>query len=161
MTTDKPISRNKIKTKVFHWCFVRVIKQLDLSLWNFGELNKIYDEISKIAHLNWWRKVKKKFWLEHLPHTIFLIRIAPRTIISNSWTCENKIVLNQFKHCRPAIKVSLASSTLTVPILIPKWGQKMTKERQGLLIRKYAHFYHSFLALFLHFFGISRCKWIF
>ena len=53
-----------------------------------------------------------------------------------------------FKHCTPPIMVSLASSTPIVPILIPKWGQKTTKERQDLHIPKYHHFYPSFLALF-------------
>ena len=39
----------------------------------------VYEEISKISHLNWRQKVKKFFWRAHLTdHTIFPIRIDPQ-----------------------------------------------------------------------------------
>ena len=38
----------------------------------------VYEEISKISHLNWRQKVQKFFWRAHLPHTIFSIRIDPQ-----------------------------------------------------------------------------------
>ena len=66
-----------------------------------------------------------------------------------------------FKQCTPPTMVSLASSIPIVPILIPKWGQKTSKKIQELHIPKYYHFHPSFLALFWHFFSISRCKCIF
>ena len=111
----------------------------------------------------------------------------PRTMFK-LWTCKNKKIflakcnfsffalflpfLNstqsefgrykiEFKHCTPPIMVSLASSTLTVPILIPEWDQNTPKERQDLHIHKYPPFHPLFLALFLHFFSITCCKWIF
>ena len=85
------------------------------------------------------------------------------TRFSNSTQSEFGRYKNEFEHCTPLIMVSLAlaSSTLTVPILIPKWGQNTSKERQDLHIPKYLHFHPSFLALFLHFFRIWCCKWIF
>ena len=71
------------------------------------------------------------------------------------WALQKNIA-----HVSP-IMVSLASSTLTVPILIPKWGQNTTKYSQELHISQYSHIYNSFLALFLHFSSIVCFKWIF
>ena len=65
-----------------------------------------------------------------------------------------------FKHCTPPRMVLLASSTAPGYILIPIWRQKTTTWVQELHIPKYHHCHPSFLALFLHFFRISRCKCI-
>ena len=51
----------------------------------------IDNEISKIAHLNWFPKFKIFFWRAHLPHTVFRFILTPRTM-SNSWTRKNKKV---------------------------------------------------------------------
>ena len=146
----------------------------------------VYDEISKIAHFG--SQNSKHFFGEHtFPTRFFRSVLTPRTI-SNLWTRNNKNVFsqnpifyilffllpflnstqfefgrlqNEFKCCTPLIMVSLASSTLTVPILILKWGQNMTKEWQNLHISKYLHFHPLFLAIFLHFFSITCCTWIF
>ena len=54
--------------------------------WTLSESPRIiYDEIFKIAHLNWWRKVKKKNLACTLfPHDFFRSVLTPRTM-SNSW----------------------------------------------------------------------------
>ena len=133
-------------------------------------------------------KKSKKFFGEHTFPTRFFRSVLTPRIMSNSWTRKKKIVIfakrnfsfllffppffnstqsefghykNEFKHCTPSIMVSLASSTPTVPILIPKWGQNTTTWGQELHILQYFHFHPSFLALYLHFFSIMYCTWIF
>ena len=61
---------------------------------------------------------------------------------------EFRCYKNEFEHCTPPIMVSLASSTLSVPILVPKWGQNTTKERQDLHIPKYPIFTPHFWRYF-------------
>ena len=60
----------------------------------------IYDEISEIAHLNWFPKFKKIFWRAHLPHTTFLIRIDPQNNVQlvntqkkNSYFCKTQFFI--------------------------------------------------------------------
>ena len=147
-----------------------------------------YGEISEIAHLNWFPKFKNFFWRAHLPHTVFPIRIDPQNNVQLVNTQKKKKLFLQnaifhfllffspflsstqsefgrykreFKRCTPPIMVWLASSTPIVPILIPKWGQNMTMERQNLHIPQYSHLHPSFLALFLHFLSITCCTWTF
>ena len=102
-----------------------------------------------------YAKIKKCFLQNAIFH--FLLFFSP---FLNSTQSEFGRYKDEFKHCTPPVMVSLASSTLSVPILIPKWGQNTTKERQDMHIPKYLHFHPSFLALFLHFFSIACCKWI-
>ena len=102
--------------------------------------------------LFYWRK---KFCV-HFEKYIFFLRVffhfftlfSLRFISTQSDFGANK---RAFKHCTPPIMVSLASYTAPGPILIPKWVQKTTKEKQDLHIPKYHHLHPSFLALFLHF----------
>ena len=106
----------------------------------------------------YWRK---KFCV-HFEEYIFFLRVffhfftffSLRFISTQSDFGANK---RAFKYCTS----HNASSTPIEPILIPKWVQKTTKERQDLHIPKYHHFHPSFLALFLYFFRISRRKCIF
>ena len=107
--------------------------------------------------------IEKKICAVHFKKYIFFLRalfhfftfFSLRFISTQSDFGANKRAL---KHCTPPIIVSLASSTAPGPILIPKWVQKTNKERQDLHIPKYSNNYPWFFALFLHFFGISRCK---
>ena len=130
----------------------------------------------------------KHFFGEHTFSTRFFRSILTPRTMSNSWTRENKKVflqnavfhfllffspfsnstqsefgcyIREFMHCTPPIMVSLAYSTLTVPILISKWGQNTTTCRQDLHIPQNSNFHPLFLALFLHFFSITCCKCIF
>ena len=67
----------------------------------------------------------------------------------------------EFMNCKHPIMVSLAFFIPTIPILIRKWGQNTSEGRQDQHIPKFPHFHPSFLALFLHFFSVMCCKWIF
>ena len=107
--------------------------------------------------LFYWRK---KFCF-HFEKYIFFLRVffhfftlfSLRFISTQSDFGANK---RAFKHCTPLIMVSLASSPAPGPILIPKWGQKTTNERQNLHIPKYHHFRPSFLAMY--FLAVLTCK---
>ena len=106
-----------------------------------------YKEISKIAHLNWWRNFKIIFGKHTFPTRFFWSVLTSRTM-PNSWTRKNKIVFffeifsffasfytfffsstqsqfgcykRELKHCTPPIMVSLSTSTPTVTILIREW----------------------------------------
>ena len=96
------------------------------------------------------------FFYEHFFH--FFTLFSLRFIWTQSVFGANK---KAFKHCTPPIMVLLASFTAPGSILIRIWRQNMFIWGQELRIPKYSHFYHSFLTLFLHFFSITCCKWIF
>ena len=108
--------------------------------------------------LTWRKNMYRPFWKSYMRVFSFFHPFSLRFIWKQCDFVANK---RAFKHCTPPIMVSLASYTDPGPILIPKWVQKTTKERQDLHIPKYHHFHPSFLALLLHFFSITCCKWIF
>ena len=134
----------------------------------------IYEEIRKKYDLLWFQKKRFLYWGAHSQNqlysifdTFFIEEKNFASILKNIyffWRVFSffnpfslRFISKQFdfgankrafKHCTLPIMVSLASSTPIVPILILKWGQKTTKERQDLHIPKYHHLHRSFLALF-------------
>ena len=100
-------------------------------------------------------KIKKFFLQNAIFH--FLLFFPP---FFNSTQSEFGRYKREFKHCTPSIKVSLASSISTVPILIPKWGQNTIKNSQDVLPSIpicTPHFRHNFCI----FSELRVAEWIF
>ena len=124
----------------------------------------------------------KFFWLAHLPHTIFSIRINLQNYRELCPTREHAknfsfFVFSPFFWTRKSLNLGAKKTSLRIEHL-PLWYRWLSphqqysfwyvsdvrtriKEIQDLHIPKYSHFHPSILAWFLHFFSITCCKWIF
>ena len=114
----------------------------------------IYEGIRKKYALFWLKKYRFLYWGAHSQNQLHLISMQLRFIWTQSDLAANK---RAFKHCTPSMMVSLASSTPVVSILIPKWVQKTTKERQKLHIPKY-HYFWRYFCIFSEFLTVLTCS---
>ena len=141
-------------------------------------LQLVYEEISKIAHLNWRQKVNKFFSTRINPqNNVKLVN----TQIKNSYYCKTQFfifclffpffelntvwiwVLQKGVYALHSFHngIPLAFYTPTLPILIRKRGQNTTKKRKKLHFPKYlfpfSHFTPHFWRYFCIFFSITCC----